>query len=67
MHITKSWKDSPTAKGCIGIGSVTMKDYSVKLSNAEMSLLQQIDKLVTAKAQGELRELISDFYFSRNG
>ncbi|ADJ62810.1 filamentous hemagglutinin N-terminal domain-containing protein [Herbaspirillum seropedicae] len=58
---------SPSAKGYIGVGKVTMEGYSVKLSNAEMSLLQQIDKLETTKAQGELREMVSDFYFSRNG
>ncbi|KAB0644776.1 contact-dependent inhibition toxin BcpA [Burkholderia latens] len=58
---------SPTNKGFISTGKVTMESMPVKLNSAEQGVLSQLDQLPSTELQGQAREYVANNYFVRNG
>ena len=44
-----------------------MEGMPVKLTSSDLNMLSQIEKLPNTTLQGEVRELVADNYFIRNG
>lgn len=46
---------------------MTEDSFAVRLSESEAGLLKQLDSLPTKQLQADLREFVSNYYFSKNG
>jgi len=56
-----------TGRGTINAGNVSSEGLPVKLSVAEQTAIRAIDSQGSVQAQGTLREIVADSYFTRNG
>ncbi|MET3496345.1 hypothetical protein ABIC90_003406 [Variovorax boronicumulans] len=67
LDVALAGKIVPSSGGNISAQKVTMEGASVKLTSADLNMLSQIEKLPNTTLQGDLRELVADNYFIRNG
>jgi filamentous hemagglutinin len=67
LDVALAGKVVPSSGGNISAQKVTMEGASVKLASSDLNMLSQIEKLPNTTLQGDLRELVADNYFIRNG
>ncbi|WP_431112267.1 hemagglutinin repeat-containing protein [Variovorax paradoxus] len=67
LDVALAGKVVPSSGGNISAQKITMEGMPVKLTSSDLNMLSQIEKLPNTTLQGDVRELVADNYFIRNG
>ncbi|MCR8961061.1 hemagglutinin repeat-containing protein [Variovorax sp. S2] len=67
LDVALAGKVVPSSGGNISAQKMTMEGMPVKLTSSDLNMLSQIEKLPNTTLQGDVRELVADNYFIRNG